>query len=49
MSAFRAPAGKPSDVLRIISTHEGSFVFIKEELCDMRNVIRTAISHGHIK
>ena len=27
-SAFRAPAGKPSDVRWIMSTHEGSFVFI---------------------
>ena len=52
--------GKPSDVQWIMSTHEGSFVFIihptlitvlqlKEELCDMGYVIWTAISHGHIK
>ena len=24
-------------------------LLLKEELCDMRYVIRTAISHGHIK
>ena len=24
-------------------------LYLKEELCDMRYVIRTAISHGHIK
>ena len=27
-SAFRAPDGKPSDVRQIMSSHEGSFVFI---------------------
>ena len=52
--------GKPSDVRRIYqhtkvvlyllyTQPEIFFNYCKEELCDMRHVIRTAISHGHIK
>ena len=53
--------GKQSDVQQIMLPHKGSVIDytpnlkyplviqLKEELCDRRYMIWTAISHGHIK